>query len=455
MEYILKSIGPQDAEQNLIHMISEGLDHADLLEVRAPKPGLMITTTRDFFSIQGARETFGEVKQFYKALEAGEQMAMVEDDDVHSSTKKNREAMYAFFQKYLDNPGSPVDLEVEIFDEQDLWVTPTGQLATSLQGETIYSLNRKLVQNQHARLKLWRAREDFDEHSIRIENEAKQLSGFTYPEHFGESVFSGRFVKEQYVLEKYLIPGDGNYMLPAALYKPVQKSNHEVVLLLDEQGMEKAARSDSVMIHSMVKQGYSVLLFDIRGIGALGPGYLKGDAYIDNTSYNQWFASILTKKSIVGMRAEDILRIIHFIETDAGEFETISAIASGAPGSELLHAAVFDKSIQKICLVHPFLSFADIALNRDYTPAYIPSTVAGAIEKYDLSDLMAALSPRKLLILNPVSENGDPAGEDKKACHLTYPGVVFNKKGVEDNFKYAVVDDGLPVYEQIIEWLKQ
>jgi len=88
MEYILKSIGPQDAEQNLIHMISEGLDHADLLEVRAPKPGLMITTTRDFFSIQGARETYSEVKQFYLAFGEEDQINMVEDDDVHASTKK-------------------------------------------------------------------------------------------------------------------------------------------------------------------------------------------------------------------------------------------------------------------------------------------------------------------------------------------------------------------------------
>ncbi len=48
LEYILKTIGPQDAEQNLMHTIKEGIDHADLLEVRAPKPTLMITTTRNF-----------------------------------------------------------------------------------------------------------------------------------------------------------------------------------------------------------------------------------------------------------------------------------------------------------------------------------------------------------------------------------------------------------------------
>lgn len=454
MEYVLKSIGPQDAEQNLIHMIGEGLDHADLLEVRAPRPGLMITTTRDFFSIQGARETFAEVSQFYKALEAGEHITMVEDNDVHTSTLKNREAMYAFFQKYLDNPGSPVDLEVEIFDEQDLWATPIGQLATSLQGETIYSLNRKIAKNQIAKLKLSRAREGFDEHSKNTVREALRLSGFKVPEDFGEAVFSGRYAEEDYVLEKYLIPGSGDYMLPAAMFRPAGEGNKEVLLLLHEQGMEHAAEKDSTMIHSLLEQGFSVLLFDVRGTGSLGPGYLKGDAYIDNTSFNQWFAGILANKSIVGMRAEDILRITNFIESDFEEFKTISAIASGASGSELLHAAAFDGSIQKICLLQPFMSFADIVLNREYSPAYIPSTVAGAIEKYDLSDLMAALSPRKLLIINPLTQNADPAGDELKSCRLSYPRIVYTQVGKEDHFKHMVVEDPT-LSEQIIKWLTQ
>jgi cephalosporin-C deacetylase-like acetyl esterase len=454
MEYILKSIGPQDAEQNLIHMISEGLDHADLLEVRAPKPGLMITTTRDFFSIQGARETFDEVKQFYGRLGAADQISMVEDDDVHASTKKNREAMYAFFQKYLDNPGSPVDLEVEIFDAQDLWATESGQLATSITSETIYSLNRKIASNQIAKLKLNRARNDIDERTGKTVSEAKRLSGFNIPGSYGEVVFSGRYVTEEYVLEKYLIPGSGEYMLPAVMFRPTGEGNKEVVILLDEQGMEHAAKQDSLLIHSMLKQGFSVLLFDVRGTGSLGPGYLKGDAYIDNTSFNQWFAGNLTNKSLVGMRAEDILRITHFMKNDFEEFETISAIASGASGSELLHAAVFDKRIHKIGLLHPFMSFADLVLNREYSPAYIPSTVAGAIEEYDLPDLMAALSPRKLLIINPQSEKGDLAGDEQKSCRLSYPRIVYNQKGHEDHFKHMVVDEGKPVYEEILNWLR-
>ena len=455
MEYVLKSIGPQDAEQNLIHMISEGLDHADLLEVRAPKPGLMITTTNDFFSIQGARETFAEVKHFYQALEAGEQIAMVEDDAGHASTKNNREAMYAFFQKFLENPGNPADQEVELMDEKELWVTESGQLATSIKSETLYSLNRKIARNQIAKLKLSRARVDMDEHTGNAVREARRLSGFSIPESYGEAIFSGRIVSNKYVQEKYLIPGARDYMLPAAIFSPVEERNNEVILLLDEQGMEGALQKDSLMIHSLLRQGYSLLLFDVRGIGSLGPGYLRGDAYVDNTSFNQWFAGNLTHKSLVGMRAEDILRIIHFVKTDFEDFESLSAISSGACGSELLHAAAFDLSIQKIVLIQPFISFADIVLNRDYLPAYIPSTVAGAIEEYDLPDLMAALAPRKLFLINPLSETGELAGDEQKSCRLGYPRIVYNQKGRADHFRHMVVDFGQPLNEQIIKCFAQ
>jgi cephalosporin-C deacetylase-like acetyl esterase len=53
---LLQSIGPQDAEQNPYNAIAKGFDLPDFLHIRAPKPTLMLTTSNDFFSIQGARE---------------------------------------------------------------------------------------------------------------------------------------------------------------------------------------------------------------------------------------------------------------------------------------------------------------------------------------------------------------------------------------------------------------
>jgi hypothetical protein len=143
---LLQSIGPQDAEQNLYNGIKHGIDHADLLAARAPKPAMIIATTNDFFSIQGARETFREVQAVYQAYGNPDNMGMVEDLEGHASTRKNREAMYAFFQKHLNNPGSKEDIDVDILSQEELIVTPTGQLSTSTGSETVFSLNRRQAQ---------------------------------------------------------------------------------------------------------------------------------------------------------------------------------------------------------------------------------------------------------------------------------------------------------------------
>ena len=447
-EYIYKSIGPQCAEQNLYKMISEGLDHADFIEARAPKPTMMITTTRDFFSIQGARESYAESSRIYKALGAEEKLIMVEDDTVHRSTKKNREAMYAFFQKYLDNPGSPEDLDVELLPQEDLWVTGTGQVKTSLKGHSVFSLNSSIVQNQVVSLE--RKRADYAGHLEKLKSDAARHSGFEYPDKFGDAVFSGRYVNPDYILEKYLIPGSGDYMLPMVLLLPADRTTNEIMLVLDSEGMEHAVNKDSLAL-DLVREGRPVLLADLPGIGSMGPGYLKGDSFIDSTSYNQWFAAVLSGKSNVGLRAEDIVRIIHFAGTDLNDSSGITVLAVGALGSEVLHAALFEPGIQNVCLIRTFLSYADIATTRFYNPEYVPFTVPGAIGEYDLPDLMAGLCPRRVLVLEPLSGDGLIADEAKAKNSMLFPSMVYSEKGVPGNFILVSGLDDQTVHEAFLK----
>jgi hypothetical protein len=137
-EYLLKSIGPQCAEQNLYKFIEAGLNHADFIVARAPRPTMIISTTRDFFSIQGTMDSYNEAKNIYELMNAGGELSLVQDDAIHTSTRKNREAMYAFFQKYLNNPGNPEDLAVTTPEPESLRVTETGQVVSALKGETVF-----------------------------------------------------------------------------------------------------------------------------------------------------------------------------------------------------------------------------------------------------------------------------------------------------------------------------
>jgi dienelactone hydrolase len=449
--YLFKSEGPQDSEQNLIRLIYHGLDHPDFIELRAPKPTLIMSTTRDFFSIQGARETFQEAGKAFAALGAAGNLQMTEDDFGHGFTRKNREAMYAFFQKHLNNPGDPSDHEVATIPLEELWVTETGQLATSLQGETMHSLNKKIVEKQVSVLESKRT--NMEEHLSGIKHKAAGISGFSYPTLNDDIIFSGRFVNPAYKLEKYLIPGSGDYMIPLALFIPNRNSKKEVILLLHEKGKNYAANGDS-LARQLLAKGYTILLGDLPDIGEMGPGYMRGDTYIHNVSYNKWFAGILTGKSIVGLRAEDIIRMTHFIKNYLSDYHAISAISTGVLGSELLHAAVFEDNIQKVCLIRPFLSFSEIALSHDYQPFFIHSTVAGAIEEYDLPDLIASLCPREVLIINPLSGNGEKADETKSKKSMLFPLRVYSAKNASENFGlYSHIDEHL-VLEQVLTWLR-
>ena len=450
-EQLYKSIGPQCAEQNLYKMISKGLDHADFIEARAPKPTMIVSTTRDFFSIQGTRDTYAEAKKMYSALGMQDQLTMVEDDSVHKSTKKNREAMYAFFQKHLNNPGSPLDQKVSVVNPKELQVTKTGQLVTSFDKQSVFSMNVTKVETQIQNLN--KLRENIESHLKNIPTNAAKYSGFDYPTQFGKATFSGRFNKSGYTLEKYLISGSGNYVLPAALFQPTQNIKNKLVMVLNTEGMETAVNQEN-LINTLIQSGYAVLSFDLPGIGSMGPGYLKGDSYIGNISYNQWFASVLIGKSNVGLRSEDIIRMVQFIKTNFNQYTDISALSIGALGSELIHAAVFEQDIKKIGLIKPFLSYTDIATTQFYKPDFIPFTVPGAIETYDLPDLVGKLCPRNVLIINPNSGDGSPANNSKTNQEMAFPLDVYLNQGVSEKLTLINEIEDQLLLNKVIDWLE-
>lgn len=450
-EQLYKSKGPQCAEQNLYQMISNGLDHPDFIEARAPKPTLIISTTRDFFSIEGTRDSYKEAQSIYVAMGAEENLNMVEDDDKHTSTKKNREAMYSFFQKELNNPGNPKDFPVEVIDQEELKVTKTGQLLSSFNGETVFSLNKSIVDEQIK--KLQRSRNNIEKHLENLPSVAENISGYEAPDNFGKPIFSGRYVKPDYIMEKYLIPGSGDYVLPAILLKPIQSTNKKLVLMMDTEGLENAITKDLLAL-DLVKNGHTVLVFDLPGIGTMGPGYLKGDSFIEGTSYNQWFAAVLAGKSHVGLRVEDIIRLVHFAKNELKGFSELSAISIGPLGGELLHSASFSADIKSVCLISPFLGYTDVATTRFYKSAYIPFMVAGAIEAYDLSDLIAGLCPRKVVIINPKSGDGTIADKEKTNDAFLFPSRVYEEKSDPENFQLINNINNAEIIKQLISWLE-
>lgn len=443
LEYLLKTRGPQDAEQNFYHGIAHGLDHADLLEVRAPKPALIISTTRDIFSIQGARNTYQEVKQVYRAYGKEEHLSMVEDDAAHSSTLKNREALYAFFQQHLQLPGNPNDEPVTLLDSQTLQVTPTGQVVSSLGGETVFSLNKKETE---ATFPEGKNKQQIPLDPKAIVDAARKLSGYKEPVVPEEVHFAGRYLREGYAVEKYLLVGE-DHVNPFLFFRP-EGDVKAVMLYLHPEG-KAAEAAPGGEIESLVLQGFGVVAPDILGIGELGSGYLQGDSHIEDISYNLWFGSILVNQSIVAWQAADIIKMVRVIQRREN-VEEVYAIARGALTPVLLHAAAFEPQIVRIALVNPLISYRSLVDNQYYQPYWVPSSVAGALTAYDLPDLAAVLVPRQLIMIDVQDQQGLAAAE---ALENTLSVV---QSAYADNGKFIVLksSENQTVIELLFSWLE-
>ena len=415
---LIETAGPQDAEQNMLNVIARGIDMADYLEVRAPRPTLMITTTRDMFSIQGAIETAKEAARIYKAYGRADQFRMITDDSVHASTQKNREAMYAFFQKYLDNPGDSADKELTILTPEELRVTERGQVSASLNSETVFSLNRKEAEVLENKLQI--ARKNLPGNFVSTVKAAQKLSGYKAPVKWNEPVFTGRFQKEDYVIEKYFIKGEGDYPVPYLLMKP-DHPNHKALLYLNPLGKSAEALSGGE-IEWFVKNGITVLAPDLLGTGEMG----QGEASSIRVYLRKWFAATLIGRSITGIQAGDIVRLVTLLKSSNGIDEGYG-LARKELAPALLHAAAFDQAITRIALVEPYASYRSVAMNRLYDPAFIHSLVPAALEAYDLPDLAAGLAPRKLMIAGITGGAGKSDPDSKKDLQVVSAGYHYRK----------------------------
>ncbi len=441
---LLQSIGPQDAEQDIFNFISEGLDHADFLTVRAPKPALMITTTNDFFNISGAKETEEEVKRIYQAYDAAENFTRVEDLAAHSSTQKNREATYAFFQKHLRNPGTSAEDSVDILTREETRVTTTGHLASSAApGETTFSMNKRYA----ADLRRIRAS---GRDAVAA---ARHISGYQAPTSVETPVITGLLRQKGYSIEKTFVNGEGDYVIPYLKFMPPTPSP-KILLYLHPNGKIGAINE----IEGYVREGYTVIAPDLIGQGEMGKGLFDRVNYfshapLNGLSYIAMNWGVLIRRSVVGIRAGDIVRLMRVIKGEHPNAK-VYAIGVGGTSAELLHAAAFEPGLSGLALINPLISYMSIVNERFYNPDFVEHGVPVALTKYDLPDLAGSLAPATLLIINPTDGAGKSEDAEAVESDLLLIRKAYAEKGAEEKLTIAFESE-LPRSAEVARMLER
>ncbi|MBD0778255.1 acetylxylan esterase [Maribacter sp. ANRC-HE7] len=391
---LLQSVGVQDAEQNLYNGISKGIDHPDFLHVRMPKPSLIITTINDFFSIQGARETFDEVKKSYVALGKGDNVEMVEDMGKHESTKLNRMAMYGFFQKHLSLPGDSNDIEIEPFPVEDLWSTQTGQLSSSLKCKTVFNLNREYASKKGTS-------------EFFLPEYSAELAGIKLDRKLSSAVFTGKIVKDGMEVEKYFLENTkGDYALPVYVATKADSKADKVLLWLHPKGKEIIL--ESTFVNELMDKGYTVVSADLPGMGELSNPDFSGDGIVEQVPLNYLFGANLVGKSITGIQAESIDLIVEFIHKDTrNKKRKLHAMIENSASFSFLHYIALKNPFDRSVVINQYLSGPEGITKEYYNPEEAFFSVPGSLPYYKLLNLVELHPKHRLKIIKtPLSEGG-------------------------------------------------
>ena len=454
---LLETKAASDAEPTLYHSFKMGIGVEDLIELRAPKPTMLVFVSRDeYLSLQGARETYSEAKKAFTALGAADNLILLEDDSKHWLTPKIRLAMYTFFMNNFNLKGDPSEIEAEVLPREQLNVTPTGQIATYLGGDMIFDVNRKLAEQQLNRL--GRARLEDRDHLMNVKAKALQLSG--YEDFTGDNnkfFINGRYQRNGYTMGKYAIEVNDDYAIPVLLFIPDDgKEKHPALIWLNPEGKSADALPGGE-IEKIVMKGYVVAAVDPLGIGEV-----KNTAGREHTDS---YTALLTGRSIPGIRAANIVRV-------ADALSAVPAVDPGRIGAlgidelciPLIFAASFSNKLQNIVLSGSPASYSSVALNRDYRlgftvrenggywhPYEVDFTwgVGGALTAFDLPDLIATIAPRKVLISgmkNQLMQAADKQIVDKET---DYPVSVYKSLSASDNLRIMPAGSG---FSEMVDW---
>lgn len=196
-------------------------------------------------------------------------------------------------------------------------------------------------------------------------------------------------------------------------------------------------------IEALVKSGVVVLAIDARGWGETGPKSNGEESDSWNSlfpNYDTAMIALLLGKSLVAMRAEDILRGLDLLagrhDVDGDE---IYGVGVGAATIPLLHAAVLDPRLKKVVLENGLVSYESVVTHK-IQRGIIENVVLGVLKSYDLPDLVAAIAPRPTWIVDARDGLGYRVSAAKVRGH--YAGAVdaFKASGAQDALHIQVTE---------------
>ncbi len=349
LEKLFATLGTQDAEQNIVGQVAFGMEHADYVTMRAPRPTIMLVGTYDYFNIDGAWNIFREAKVVYGRLGFGERVSLFEYEDKHGFSKPRREAAARWMVRWLRDKDEPiVEGNFPSFTDADLQCTRTGQVVADMKGISAFQMNVKEMEKYAG------ARAKFAE-LPEAQRQAEIRRLLNVPEKIAAAKVAGK------------------------TYEPEAGLRLTVELADDLKG-------ETVTICVGVRPKAPGLVYaDLRGSGFDSKSAASND-------YKNAVLGLHLNRPLVGQRVQDILSLIQSAPLQG---KKIHLWVSGDACLPALHAAALEPRIVSLRLEGMTARWDNVVRTPDGVNQIV-GVIPSVLKSYDIPDLVEALAPRSV-----------------------------------------------------------
>jgi cephalosporin-C deacetylase-like acetyl esterase len=423
LERLFATIGPQDAEQNVTGQVALGIDHADYVTMRAPRPTLLSVGTRDFFDIRGSWDTYQEVKRIYCTLRHGERVDLFESDEPHGFTRPRRESAMRWMRRWLlGKDDAPAETDFPIAADADLQCTSTGQVLSAFGGKSAFDLNAdRAAELDRVRAERFAGRTP---EALRAEVRTR----LALPAEPGTVAANPPVTVERdgYAVEKRVVETEPGVEVPVLLFRGRNRAGGTPLVVY--VGSDLALAAPGGPIERRIKAGEDVALIEPRGLGETTPSPARAGAF--GPAHREAFLALHLNRPLLGQRVFDVIQALRTLAGDVNG-AGIHLVGVGAGGPIVLHAAGFDDRVRAVTVEGSVLSWSAVARTPSPRGA-LADVVPGALLSYDLPDLAASLAPRRLTIVSALDPAGKPVGQ--QALDAAYAGcaAAYKSAGAGD-----------------------
>jgi cephalosporin-C deacetylase-like acetyl esterase len=123
--------------------------------------------------------------------------------------------------------------------------------------------------------------------------------------------------------------------------------------------------------------------------------------------------AMLVGKTLLGLRVDDAIRACNWLQNQPNvDLKRIEGYGEGSMGVVLLHAAALDSAIASVTVAHTLVSYRSV-IDEEIPQNVSESEIPGVLLHYDLDDLLRAIGPRPVRVVDPVDAEQNPLSDEQ------------------------------------------